>query len=217
MVFRLFFLLGFILLFSCKENKASLLYAEEEQKETAIAPAQVLLKTPASLTTSEYLAFLKQMKGVAFDEVENNQVYLSILYKPQIVEAALSLAPEEVETLYKEALVQKKGYYYFLINYLDKNPSITGNRPSKKEVLKGISEHLMVIRNQADTLQHIIIETIPSSVAGQPDQVVVLIPEVEGDLRLQVLLPNVFIDDRSLGLDLSMDVLKKFPALTVSK
>jgi len=212
MIFRVAFLLiGFLFLFSCKDNKKSLPINNGQPGETPSA-VQVLANAPSKLPVSDYLNFLKKMQGITFDEVETPLVYLNLLYKPQAIEAALSLAPEDLKASFKETLNQKEGYHYLLISYLDKNPSVTGNRPSKKEVLANLVENLVVIKNESDTLQAIT-EVVASSVSGQPDQVIVLVPQASTDLRLRVLIPGKYFDTRDVAIDLPMNMLHKFPEL----
>ena len=212
MIFRVAFLLiGFLFLFSCKDNKKSLPINNGQPGETPSA-VQVLANAPSKLPVSDYLNFLKKMQGITFDEVETPLVYLNLLYKPQAIEAALSLAPEDLKASFKETLNQKEGYHYLLISYLDKNPSVTGNRPSKKEVLVNLVENLVVIKNESDTLQAIT-EVVASSVSGQPDQVIVLVPQASTDLRLRVLIPGKYFDTRDVAIDLPMNMLHKFPEL----
>lgn len=212
MLFRITFLLvGFLILFSCKDNKTSP-YVNNEPEVQATSAAEVLSHVPPKLTVSEYLDFLKKMRGVTFDEVETPLVYINLLYKPQAVEAALSLAPEEWQSAYKETLEQKKGYHYLLISFLDKNPSVTGNRTSKKEMLSSLVESIEVIKNESDTSQAIT-EVVASSVSSQPDQVIVLVPEASTDRRLRVLINGKHFDIRDVAVDLPVSMLHKFPEL----
>jgi len=210
MILRLFFLLGFLSLFSCERDTKSKIVNQQEEK--SLSAIELVNRTPSKLNVSEYLIFLRQMNGVTFDEVETSQVAMSLLYKPQAIEAALSLPSNELKFSFKETYNQKEGYHYLLIHYLDKNPSITGNRPSKKEVLENLVENLVVVKNESDTLQAIT-EVVASSISGQPDQVIVLVPKTSRDLRLRVLIPGSYFDSRDVAIDLPMSMLHQFPEL----
>jgi hypothetical protein len=212
MIIRLFFLFGLLILFSCESDTKSKIV--NQQKEESLSAVELLNRTPSELNVYDYLLFLKQLKGIAFDEVETPEVAISLLYKPQTIEAALSLPPDELKSSFKDALTQKEGYHYLLVNYLDKSPSVTGNKPSKQEVLTMIREQLIVVKNESDTLQAIT-EVVPSSISGQPDQIIVLVPKSSTDLRLKVLLPGNYFDSRDIAIDLPMSMLHQFPELTL--
>lgn len=214
MVFRLIFLLGGAVLFSCGSNSQTALFNKEEQPIVR-SPDQVLAKAGKNLSMPDYLTFLKELRGVTYDELETDQFYLSLLYKPQAIEAALSLTPEELKSSYQEALLQKSGYHYVLISYLDKNPSVTGNRPSTQATLDSLRHSLIVIKNQTDTLIQPITEVVPASVTGQPHQVILIVPQALTDRSLQVIIPGAYSKNRGVSIGIRMDLLGRFPALTL--
>ena len=77
-----------------------------------------------------------------------------------------------------------------------------------------LQEKLVVVKNESDTLQAIT-EVVPSSIAGQPDQIIVLVPKASTDLRLKVLIPGKSFDSRDVAIDLPMSMLQQFPELTL--
>jgi hypothetical protein len=170
-------------------------------------------KSAPSLGISDYVTFLKQLKGVTYDEDDNNRFSINVLYKPQALDAALSMQDDDTTAQqYQNLLEQKKGYYHVLISYHDKNVSLT-KANDKDSIAEALRTRILVIKNQHDTVSQCIQERFPALVMGQPHQLMVLVPKNDTDQRLRVMIQAGEFSDRPLSIDITDQQQQKFPAL----
>ena len=197
---------------SCEGKQGTVIQSTAAQPTPEALMQQVLQQVNGPLSISEYLDFLKKLQGITYDEVSTAAFDLSLLYKPQVLEAAMSV---DAQGLQKEDYIklrqQQAGYHYLLVQYTDKQPSVSGIQLPKKEIIAALNKGLVVVKDGRDTIRYVVTEEVPSSVMGQPDHILLLVPATPEDKRLTVFLDAAVLNTRALVIDLYADQLNTFP------
>jgi len=123
---------------------------------------------PDSLTINEYMAWLYGQSGMTYTESENQDLKVSLLYRPQVLEAAMA-----GETPSEQA--SKNGYLYFELSWLDKKISVSKASGDKERLAAGIRESLLA-ETGSGVVYNTIVEVFPPVLLNQPGKMLVLVP-----------------------------------------
>ncbi len=152
------------------------------------------------LNISEYVSWVKQQNGLTFDESENENYRVSIVYKPLVLESAISVNGDSLKL--NGAIEAKKDYCYFTVECLNKIPSASNPKEKKATLLQAIKNGLHIIKNEKDTVFNYVIEEFPSSIMNQPDQLIILVSNnnINTGIRFDVTSHDLGINDLRISI-----------------
>jgi hypothetical protein len=217
------FQIAFLLLFSVscdpKVNKANSSIIEDiaglEDVELEVNE-DILLQneTPDSLHLGEYLVWLKNQKGLTFAEAKNDQLDISILFRPLEVEAALSIEDVITYDRIEEIKGLKKDYLFFEINYLDKIVSVNKEKDSKDKLIQAIRKTVFV-ETESGAVYNSIFEFFPPVIMNQPGKALLLVPAIAFDSWIKVTIAGKKFSFPDISLNISKEALKEFPKIKI--
>lgn len=165
-----------------------------------------------SLAVPEYINWLKEQRGVAYDQGENDKFNLSILYKPLPLEAALSVPRNELSyNKIKEYEQIKEGFHYIKIELAQKSQSVKELNASTPSVLSSIEKSLYIIANDSDTIINYITEFFPGQLLNQPHQMLVIVPNDKTFTKLRTVIEGEAFGLKNLDIAISDKQIKSFP------
>ncbi len=142
-----------------------------EQPAAMVLPGAYVAEkasVPDSLTINEYMAWLYDQSGMTYTESENQDLKVSLLYRPQVLEAAMA-----GETLPEQE--SKNGYLYFELSWLDKKISVNKASGDRERLAAGIRESLLA-ETGSGVVYNTIVEVFPPVLLNQPGKMLVLVP-----------------------------------------
>ncbi|ABG58791.1 hypothetical protein [Cytophaga hutchinsonii] len=169
---------------------------------------------PEKLRAEEYVAWVKEQKGITYNSVQNEQFLLSLIFNPPQLEAysAALLNGEKGEKALSKYLDIQKGYYYCLAECTIKTESASD--PIKKtDLLQGLKQQLIVVKNNTDTLPNVITEAFPSYVMNQPNKLLILIPDTDSLSSYQIKIHGSPFHLNDCHLYLSSETIQSFPLI----
>jgi len=143
-------------------------YEQSASVTSAGAYAVEKASVPDSLTINEYMAWLYDQSGMTYTESGNQDLKVSLLYRPQVLEAAMA-----GETLSQQE--SKSGYLYFELSWLDKKISVNKASGDKERLAAGIRESLLA-ETGSGVVYNTIVEVFPPVLLNQPGKMLVLVP-----------------------------------------
>ena len=214
----LLFIFSITLLLSCTDvnTKDSLIEGSFFNASSLVQTFKNRVSSPATLNLSipEYWDWIKDHKGETYDEENNEKIQLSIVYKPLVLEAALSaaLSGEMTEKSIKKYEKLKKGYHYFELECLWKDNSVV-NPLNKNLLLETIRKNIFACNN-ADTLSNLIIELFPSSIVNQPHKLIMLM-ENTGENNISAGIKGQPLGVRDIKITITKEQIKTFPKIKI--
>ena len=165
-----------------------------------------------NLTPAEYTSWVKEQKGFTYNEVENEQYSVRLIFHPAQLEAynaAVANDENPKKTLSKYLEIQKQ-YYYCTAECVVKYESASA--PIKKsDLLALLKNQLTVVENNKDTLHTIITEAFPSYVMNQPNKLLILIPNMGSLSSYKINIQGTPFQLQDCTLNLSSDKIQSFP------
>jgi hypothetical protein len=209
-----------IIIFSGCHSKAAEESIERRPRTSSADTASITEKVKeyfnSALSVSEYLEWLKDHKGLTFDEQENDLFRITILYRPLPFETALSIDsknnPKSLEE-YKSLLNIKKDYHYFLVELQQKNLSASELNQSKRKLLEVVRRNIIIMKGDKDTPIEFHSELFPSVVMNQPSQILILVPAEKNNSRLRATILGAPFGLKDLHLDIPQTQFESFPEL----
>lgn len=171
-------------------------------------------ETPDSLNIGEYLVWLKNQKGLSFAEAKNDQLDISILFKPLEIEAALSIEDVITYDRLEKNKDLKKDYLYFEINYLDKFISVNKDLDYKDQLVQAIRQSVFV-ETESGVVYNSILEFFPPVMMNQPGKALLLVPSIAFDSWIKITIAGKKLSLPDISLNISQEALKEFPKIKI--
>lgn len=169
---------------------------------------------PEALNPEAYAAWVHEQTGITFNSVSNDQFLISLTFNPPPLEAysaAVTNGENPAKTLTKYLDIQK-GFYYCTAACIIKSESAS-NPVKKTELLAGLKEGLVVVKNNRDTLSNSITEAFPSYVMNQPNKLLILIPNTDSVSSYQISIHGSRFNLPDCSLNLSSKTIQSFPLI----
>ena len=172
---------------------------------SAGVPAPEITGVPDSLSIEEYMSWLHGRSGITYAETGNQYFNVSLLYRPEVLEAAMAgKTSDEQES--------QSDYLYFELSWLDRKVSVHKTSGDKERLAAAIRESLLA-ETGSGVVYNTIVEVFPPVLLNQPGKMLVLVPRASfrGWIELRFRGERMGLEDAVLRL--TGDDIKNLPKL----
>lgn len=124
---------------------------------------------PDSLTLDAYMDWLHAQPGMTYAATGNEHLEVSLLYRPQALEAAVAGKSSGGKA-------SKNDHLYFELSWHDKKVSVHKTSADKEQLVAAIRKSLLA-ETGSGVVYNTIIEVFPPVLLNQPGKMLVLIPQ----------------------------------------
>ena len=162
---------------------------------------------PDSLTINEYMDWLYDQPGMTYAETGNQDLHISLLYRPQVLEAAMAGEPSGEQA-------SKNGYLYFELSWLDRKISVSKASGDRERLAAGIRESLLA-ETGSGVVYNTIVEVFPPVLLNQPGKMLVLVPASSFRDWIELRFRGERMELKDAVLHLTSDDIKNLPNLKI--
>lgn len=162
---------------------------------------------PDSLSIEGYMNWLHSQSGMTYAETGNQDLTISLLYRPQALEEAMAgeVSGEQAS---------KRDYLYFELSWLDRKVSVHKTSADKERLAAGIRESLLA-ETGSGVVYNTIVEVFPPVLLNQPGKMLVLVPRTSFRDWIELRFRGEKMDLEDAVLRLTSDNIKNLPNLKI--